>query len=339
MSTIDQAVDAPAVLRLSSAFATSRILHSAVELGVFEFLDGGPASGEEVRRELGLHPRLVRDFLESLRALGLLERGGEEYRNTAVTTAFLVAGRQGYLGGRIRTAATRHYPAWGRLSEALREGGLEHTAGPAVFERLYADPARARAFLEHMDANNALVAPQLAEHVDWSEFRSFVDLGGARGNIAAHLVTAHPQLHGGVFELPPVRPLFDELMAELGTESKVDFHPGDFFTDPLPSADVLILGHVLHDWSAGQRAEIVGRVHAALPPGGVMIVYDQMLDDEDPDLPSLIGSLNVALMTPGGSEYTVSEGRVLAEKAGFTVTRITRLPRGNDTVLVARKAR
>jgi hypothetical protein len=94
---------------------------------------------------------------------------------------------------------------------------------------------------------------------------------------------------------------------------------------------------VLHDWPVEQRQELLGRAFAALRPGGAVIVYDQMLDDEAPDLPSLLGSLNVALMTTGGSEYTTADCRAWAEKAGLRVTQVIRLPQGNDTVLVARR--
>ncbi|MEU5347101.1 MULTISPECIES: methyltransferase [unclassified Streptomyces] len=329
--------DVTAITRLNTGYAESRVLHSAVEVGVFQLLAGGPLSTAEICARRELHPRLVEDFLGALVALGLLVREGPGYANSAVAQEVLVPGGPLFLGGRVKAAAQRHYHTWGRLTEALRDGRPKAKLGLDAMERLYSDPVAARAFFSHMDANNAVVAPQLAARVDWSPYRSFVDAGGARGNVAAELVLAHPHLGGHVMDLAQAEPLFDELMAERGTTDGVTFHPGDFFTDELPSADVILFGHVLHDWSAEQCQELVNRAFRALPSGGALVVYDQMLDEEAPDLRSLIGSLNVALLSEGGSEYTVAEFRAWAEKAGFRFDRAERLARGNDTIAIAHK--
>ena len=337
MTVTGRSLDQDAISRLSTSFAEARLLQTAVELGVFEFLAHRPATRAQLGSELGLHPRLGRDFFNSLVALGLLERTDDDlYRNSPPAQQYLVPGGTVFLGGRIRTAAQRHYHSWGRLSELLREGHLTGD-GDKVFDRLYTEPERARTFFGHMDANNALVAQQLTEQIDWSGYRSFVDVGGARGNVAAVLATAHPHLRGGVFELPGVEPFFDELMAERGLAGDVTFYPGDFFADPLPAADVLIFGHVLHDWPAERCRELLQRAHDTLRPGGAVLIYDQMLDEHDPDLRSLIGSLNVALMTAGGSEYTVADCRGWVEQAGLRVESVLALPKGNDSVLLARR--
>ncbi|WP_211222341.1 methyltransferase [Actinokineospora enzanensis] len=330
-------MDTAGVMRLTTAYAESRLLHSAVEVGVFELLANGPAVEPEIRRELSLHARFLPHFLDALVALGLLEKDGESYRNAPAAAQVLVPGGEVFLGGRVRAAATKHYHTWGRLTDALRDGEAKAGGGPNAFKRLYSDPAQTRAFLIHMDANNGQVAPQLAATVDWSGIRDFVDVGGARGNVAAHLVAAHPHLHGGVFELPAVEPVFDELMAERGLTGKVTFHGGDFFADPLPATDAIVLGHVLHDWSGDRCVELLERVRDALNPGGAVVIYDQMLDETAPALRSLIGSLNVGLITEGGGEYTVSRCRTWLEKAGFRFAKATPFPQGNDTVVVGIK--
>ncbi|WP_406638026.1 methyltransferase [Amycolatopsis sp. WGS_07] len=338
--TAHTTVDAQAIARLNMLFTQSKILHSGVELGVFELLAAAPRTADEIRAELGLHERFTGDFLNALAALGLLERDGEKFSNAPATAEVLVPGAPGggYLGARVRTTAQRHYAMWGRLSEALRDGEPKaDIGGHGAFAKLYEDPVRAKAFLVHMDANNALVAPQLAEHVDWSSYKSFVDVGGARGNVAAQLCLAHPHLHGGVFELPPIEPHFDELMAELGVADRVTFHAGDFFETPLPETDVVVFGHVLHDWDPQRRVELLQRAKNAIPSGGAVVVYDQILDAENPDLRSLIGSINVGLITDGGSEYTVPQLRKWLDEAGLEFRAATTLPRGNDTVVVAVK--
>ena len=325
--------------RLNTAYAQSKILHSAVETGLFDLLAKGPADEAAIADQLGLHPRLLADFLRALTALDLVRRTDDGYVNAPRAASCLVPDNPYYLGNSARAASARHYAMWGRLTEALRDGEpkAEQAAGPGAFERLYQNPEAARRFLAHMDSAHALVGPELAEAVPWSRYESFVDVGGARGHIAAALATAHPQLTGGVFELPAVEPFFDEHMAELGLADRITFHAGDFFTVPLPAADVLVFGHVLHDWEPEQRQFLLDRAYQALEPGGAVVVYDQMLDDAEPDLASILGSLNVALVT-GGSEYLVQDCRTWMEKAGFRVESGRRIRTiGSDYVLVGVK--
>lgn len=340
MNATPQVTDGVATARLSTAYRQAKVLHSAVELGVFDLLAKGPAGEPQLRAELGLHPRLARAFLDALVALGLLVVADGRYRNSPVAEEFLVQGGEVHLGGVIRMASNRHYQTWSRLTEALRDGAPKTPSrgGPNTMRALYANPDDARNFLRHMDSINGFVGPALAGAVDWSRYGSFVDVGGARGNIAVQLCRRWPHLGGGVFELPEVEPLFHEYLAELGLTGSIEFHSGDFFVDPLPRTDVLIFGHVLHDWDAQERQTLLHRAFQALPSGGAVVVYDQMTDEAQPELYSALASLNVALMTVGGAEYPIEECRAMAEKAGFRVLGGSRLHTiGNDYVLVAEK--
>ncbi|MFI9082290.1 methyltransferase [Streptomyces sioyaensis] len=327
--------------RLNTAYAQSRLLHSAVEVGLFEFLAGGPATAAEVQDRLALHPRLLRDFLDGLTALDLLVRDGERYRNSPGTEQTLLPGSPYPLASTVLAASAKHYSMWGRLTEALRDGEPKAAGavGQGAFLKLYQDPEAARRFLAHMDSAHTTVGAQLAHALDWTRYMSFIDVGGARGSVAAEVVDVHPHLRGGVFELPAVEPLFDEHMAHLKTSDRIFFHGGDFFRDPVPETDVVVLGHVLHDWSPEERVTLLKRVYPAVRPGGALVIYDQMLDHEQPDLFSILGSLNVALVT-GGSEYTVAECREWVTQAGFRVQSTERIrTAGNDLVLVAEKPR
>jgi hypothetical protein len=324
------------ILELGLAFWGSKTLLSAIELGVFTQLAAGPATEAELRGRLGLHPRSARDFLDALVALGLLDRDEAGYRNTPQTAQFLDRGRPSYLGGLLEMANTRLYPIWGRLTEALRTGQPQNEAGQGgedFFGALYADPVRLREFMAAMGASAGLMGTALAAGFDWSEHKRFVDVGGARGGVAAAVARAHPHLEGGCFDLPAVRPVFGEHMAELGLADRVRFHAGDFFADPLPEADVLIFGHVLHDWDLETKTMLLGKAFDALPPGGAVLVYDPMVDDERRrNTFGLLSSLNMLLETPGGFEYTAADCRGWLAAAGFTRTSAQPLV-GPDTLV------
>ncbi|MFI9388402.1 methyltransferase [Kutzneria sp. NPDC052558] len=321
------------LLRLGMSFSTAKCLLTGVRVGLFDALADGPLETAEVRAELGLHERGVRDFLSVLVNLGLLERDGDRYRNSAVSDRYLVRNSPSYVGGFLERADRMLYPAWGRLDEMLRTG---RPTSEADYLEMISDPGRLRQFLGMMDALTTMLAPELAQSVDWSRHRSVLDLGGARGNLVAGLVKAHPHLRGGVFDLPAMVEPFAEHMNRLGLADRVDFHPGDFFRDELPASEVIVIGHVLHDWAPPQCRAIIGKAYDALKPGGVLVVYDRMIDDELTDQTNLLVSLSMMLTTEGGGEYTAREYRTWLEDAGFRVGAPRALGE-TDTLLVSVK--
>jgi SAM-dependent methyltransferase len=324
--------------RLGNAFCHAKLLLTAVELGLFADLDrNGAATVAQLGGRLGLHPRARRDFLNALVALGLLVKDGDHYRNSEVAGRHLLPGGPTYLGGFLDRANRMLYPAWGRFTDAVRTGQPQvPTASPDDFQRMLADPSQLAQFLRMMDSVNGLVAPVLAEAFDWSDRRLLVDVGGARGNLAAQLIRAHPHLSGCVFDLPVMATPFAEHVASLVPPGQLRFQGGDFFVDPLPEGDVLILGHVLHNWSAEERQVLVKKAYAAVRPGGALLVYDAMLDDEPTDLARILVSLNMLLVTAGGAEYPASECRGWLADAGF-VDIDERPLTASDTLVVGRK--
>ncbi|CAM3382916.1 hypothetical protein HMPREF1486_01410 [Streptomyces sp. HPH0547] len=329
-------VSTPAgIIRLSNAFCDAKALLTAVELGLFTTLaEKGPSTQEEIRQELGLHGRGLSDWLHLLAALGLLTRQDGRFGNAEGAGTYLVRGSEQYVGGFLERSNRNLYPAWGRLTEALRTG--EQQSG-SDFEEVTKNPHILRQFVNMMDALTHVVGPELVEKFDWSGHSSVLDVGGARGNLCSIIVKAQPHLSGHVFDLPPMEPLFDEKVAAYGLTGKVTFHGGSFFTDPLPRADVVTLGHVLHDWDEQQRGELVAKAYDAVNPGGALLVYDRMLDDTPDHVENLVISLDMLLVTDGGSEYPVSEVVAHAGRAGFASTET--LPLSDyDTLVICRKA-
>ncbi|WP_030409413.1 methyltransferase [Streptomyces albus] len=329
-------VSTPAgIIRLSNAFCDAKALLTAVELGLFTTLaEKGPSTQEEIRQELGLHGRGLSDWLHLLAALGLLTRQDGRFGNAEGAGTYLVRGSEQYVGGFLERSNRNLYPAWGRLTEALRTG--EQQSG-SDFEEVTKNPHILRQFVGMMDALTHVVGPELVEKFDWSGHSSVLDVGGARGNLCSIIVKAQPHLSGHVFDLPPMEPLFDEKVAACGLTGKVTFHGGSFFTDPLPRADVVTLGHVLHDWDEQQRGELVAKAYDAVNPGGALLVYDRMLDDTPDHVENLVISLDMLLVTDGGSEYPVSEVVAHAGRAGFASTET--LPLSDyDTLVICRKA-
>ncbi|WP_306212624.1 methyltransferase [Actinoplanes sp. RD1] len=333
-------LDLPGIIQLGMDFGSAKVLLTANELHLFTVLDEhGPATEPQVRELLGLHPRGSREFLNALVKLGLLHRDEGRYRNTPAADTYLVKGRPAYVGRFLDRSSSVLYGAWGGFTESLRTGEsqIEGHGNDNMFKHLYRNEEQMRDFVAMMDALNSAVGPVLAEAFDWSDRTTVVDIGGARGNLAAGLVKAHPHLRATVFDLPPVEAAFRDHIGELGLTDRITFQGGDFFADPLPTADVVIFGHVLEDWSAERRQQLISKAYEALRPGGVVLVYDPMLDDELSPLNNLLTSLTMLVVTHGGSEYTVDACRGWMRTAGFARSE-AKVLETNDILVAGHKA-
>ncbi len=342
-----QTIDAPAgptvtpdlIMQIGSGFWASKTLLSAVELGLFTALARRPASAAELRAEYGLQERGTTDFFDALVALGLLERRDGQYSNTPATDLFLDRTKPSYLGGILEMFNARLYGYWGSLTEALRTGVPQNEAktGGNFFTALYADPDRLRPFLHAMTGLSMGAARAIAQKFPWQRYQTFVDLGTAAGGLPVQLALAHPHLTGIGLDLPPARPVFEAHVAEFGLSDRLTFRGGNFFGDPLPPADVVVMGHILHDWNLPEKKELLRRAYAALPPGGALIVYESIIDDDRRgNAFALLMSMNMLIETPGGFDYTGAECTEWLRQAGFRETYVEHLA-GPDSMAVGIK--
>ncbi|HEY8374613.1 MAG TPA: methyltransferase [Pseudonocardiaceae bacterium] len=337
------ATDPGALLGQAMAFQPAKLVLTGLELGLFRLLAEGPATTEQVREKLGLHQRGTDHFLRALAELGVLERDGDTYRNSRATERFLVPGADGgnggFLGGFLHVADQVMYPAWGRLAEALRTGEPQAAtySGTNMFDQLYGDENKRNDFVSMAEDASRPLIPALVEAFDWSAHKSVLELGGCRGNVLAQVVRAHPHLDGTVLDLPQLEPAFDEHMVTLGMTGRVRFHAADFFADPLPEADVVMIGHCMVDWTDEQRRTLIGRAFHAVRPGGAFLIWDPIIvEGQDSYLRNLIRSLNLQLMTPHGVNYRLEQCVEWLLGAGFA--EVTHRPLGHDvTLVVARK--
>src|SRR3712207_6606567 len=270
------------IMQLGLGFWGSKTLLSAVEIGLFTELAKGSLDFETLAERLMLHPRSARDFLDALVALGMLERNGDRYSNTPETDLFLDRAKPSYVGGILEMANARLYPFWGPLTEALRTGQPQNEAkggGEDFFASLYADPGRLEGFLKAMTGLSLGSAIAIANKFPWDRYETFVDVGVAQGGLPVQVALAHEHLTGGGFDLPSVGPIFEEYVDSHDLGERLRFYPGDFFEDPLPTADVLVMGHILHDWGLEEKRLLLEKAYEALPEGGALIVYEALIED------------------------------------------------------------
>ena len=237
-------------------------------------------------------------------------------------------------------ANLRLYGFWGHLTEALRTGQLQNEAkagGTPFFEAIYADPVRLKQFLAAMTGISHGANLAIAARFPWHDHGTFADVGTAQGDLAVQIALANPHLTGIGFDLPEIAPVFEDYVERNGLQGRLRFVAGDFFAGDLPAADVLTMGHILHDWNLDEKRMLIGKAYGALPDGGALIVYDSIIDDDRSENAfGLLMSMNMLIETEGGFDYTAADCMGWMEEAGFSTTRAEHLV-GPDSMVIGVK--
>ncbi len=290
------------IMQTGLGFWASKTLLSAVEIEIFTELAKKPGTVTELKARLRLHPRSALDFLDALVALNFLERRDGTYYNTPSTDLYLDKCKPSYIGGLLEMANNRLYSNWGLLTTALRTGKQQRETRDSpedIFEHVYADTERLRVFLKAMTGISRSSNLAIARNFPWSEFKTAVDVGTAQGDLITQVALANPHITGIGFDLPVVGPIFGDYITENDLKDRVDFHPGSFFDSPIPKADVVLMGHILHDWDLEQKMLLIRKAYEALPAGGTSSSTKASSTTIAPRTPSASSlSLNMLIETP-----------------------------------------
>jgi hypothetical protein len=317
-------LDPSHIMEVGVGFWPAKTLLSAVELDLFSHLGGASMPGEEVGARLGLHPRAIDDFLDALVALGFLERDGQgtdgRYRNSAEAAAFLDTQSPTYVGGFLEMCNARSYGFWGDLTEALKTGQPQtevKLTGKPIFEELYSDPARLEQFMQALGISVGDFHA-LTERFDFARYHTICDVGGATGQLSKTLAGRYPHLRCTSYDLPAVAPIAQRSIAAAGLSDRITVASGDFFADALPRADVITMGHILHDWNLDRKKQLISAAYHALPEGGAFIVIEHLIDDARRDnLFALMMSLNMLIEFGDAFGFTGNDFARWCRAAGF----------------------
>ena len=326
-------LDPSRIMDVGMGFWPSKVLLSAIELDLFTHLDDTSMTGEEIGDRIGLHPRAIYDFLDTLVALRFLERDGDgaagRYRNTTETVAFLDENSPAYVGGFLKMLNARLYGHWGGLTEALKSGRPQSeikSGGTSFFEELYSDPARLEEFLHAMAGVSLGSAQALADKYDFSRYQTVCDIGGATGLQCIVLARHYPHLRCTTYDLPVVAPIAEKAIASAGLSDRITVASGDFFAEPLPNADVIVMGQILHDWNLDGKKQLIRAAYDALPDGGAFVAVESLIDDaRRENAMGLMMSLNMLIEFGDAFDYTGIDFTGWCREAGFRKVEIVPL--------------
>jgi SAM-dependent methyltransferase len=321
------------IMQIGMGFMGSSALLSAVELELFSALGSEGLTCAELEEKLGLDARAVPDFPDALVALGVLDRDGEgpeaRYRNTEDTAVFLDKNSPAYIGGILEMANARLYAFWGDLTEGLRTGTpqneIKHTGKP-MFDELYSEPDRLEQFMSAMAGISMGPFMALAESFDFSSYKTLCDVGGATGQLSVIVARRHPHLRCVSFDLPVVEPIAKRTIEAAGLDGRVQTAAGDFFADPLPDADVITMGLVLHDWNLDRKMHLIRAAYDALPEGGAFIAIENIIDDARRENTfGLLMSLNMLIEFGDAFDFSGADFDGWCKEVGFSETEVVPL--------------
>lgn len=317
--------DAARIMEVGFAFWPSKVLLTAVELGVFTTLGTRSMTGEDLGRALALHPRGIWDFFDALVALGFLRRDGTgaagRYQNTASTAHFLDKNQPTYIGGILEMCNARLFGFWNDLGSALQTGQPQNEvkhSGKSMFETLYEDSKRLEQFMIAMRGISAANFQALAEKFDFSKYRTLCDVGGATALLSTLVARRHPHLQCSSLDLPQVEPIARAWIAKESLSDRVRAISGDFLKEPLPPADVITMGMILHDWNLEKKKRLIRLAYEALPSGGAFIAIENLIDDERRENAfGLMMSLNMLIEFGDAFDFTGADFWSWCRDAGF----------------------
>lgn len=324
----DLLVDPSKIMQVGMGFWASKTLLTAVSMDLFTFISEDGKSGTEIISELGLHKRSAYDFLDTLVALGFLEKTGLKatatYSNAADTNLFLDKNKPSYIGGLLEMANHRLYPFWGNLEEGLKSGLPQNEAkngGKPLFEELYADESRLKEFIQAMTGAQMGNFIAFSRNFDFSAYKTMCDVGGSGASLSAQVALNNDNMSCVSFDLAPVAPIAQENIDGMQLGDRVSIQSGDFFQDPLPHADVITMGNILHDWGLENKKLLIKKAYDALPKGGALVVIENIIDDNrEKNAFGLMMSLNMLIETNEGFDYSFAEFDEWTKEAGFTET-------------------
>ena len=321
-------VTADRLLEIGTAYRRARVLLSAIEVDLFTTVADQPLDANTLARSVGVHERAARDFFDALVALGLLERDTNGcYGNTPEAATYLDRRKPTFLGGMFTQFDRREYRMWETLADTLRTGKPQ--TGSDVdghFSAIYGDRDRFRTFLDAMTAGSLLPAKAIAGKFPWTDYRTLVDVGTSQGCLPVEVARIHGHLSAEGFDLPELAQEFGLYVKANGLDARVRFRAGNFFNEELPKADVVVFGRVLHNWDLPTKLMLLQKAFRALPPGGAVLVYDTLIDDERRSgLTGLLSSLNMQVWTSAGFGYSGADCAGWMHEIGFRRTRVESL--------------
>ena len=341
-----QPLNPSGIMQIGLGFWPSKVLLTAVSAGLFTHLAKQPLSRKEIKALLNWNcmDRHASDFLDTLFALKFLKREGINdsaiYSNTDETNFFLDKEKPSYIGGILEMMNNRLFRFWANLDEGMKTGKLQNEAadeGENLYEAIYKSPEKIREFVHAMTGIQMGNFIAFATKFDFSKYKTLCDIGGSGAMLSIQVAMKNPHIICNNFDLPPIEAVAKENINQFNLSDRIKTTIGDFFNDPFPKADVIVMGHILHNWSEEKKLILIKKAYDALPEGGAFVAIENVIDNErSQNILGLTMSLNMLIETEEGFDYTHSDFENWTKQAGFKKAKQINLA-GSSSAAIAYK--
>lgn len=334
------------IMKIGTGFWASKILLTAVSFQLFTRLaEKKTMKANDIKNILGLKctDRNVYDFLDALTIFGFLKREGildtAIYSNSLDTDTFLDKNKPSYIGGILEMMNNRLYTFWGSLGEGLLTGLPQNEIKKSedFFGLIYSDPEKLKGFINAMSGIQMGNFMAFAQKFDFTKYKTLIDVGGSAGLLSLMVARHNAHMRCTSFDLPPVEPVANATIQQFGLSDQVNTASGDFFTMPIPNADIVVMGNILHDWDEKNKISLMKKAYDALPANGAFVAIENIIDSErKQNVFGMMMSLNMLIETGTGFDYTFADFNRWANIAGFKSTSIIPLT-GPSSAAIAYK--
>ncbi len=314
---------ARALFDLLAGFTYSQTLAAALESGLLARLAAGPMSTEAVAAAIDLPVAAADRLLRAAAALGLVERLDNRWALGADGAALL--GNPG-----IAEMVAHHRLLYADLADPLAQlrtrGGGQLSAYWRYAEHAgEGDGDQVAAYSRLMAASQALIADHVTRAYRFGRHRRMLDVGGGEGRFIRAVALVAPTLDFTLFDLAAVGARAQAALAEAGIADRVAIAGGNFLADALPPGhDLITLIRVLHDHDDDPARQLLRNIHAALPPGGSLLIAEPMAETRGAE-PAGDAYFGLYLWAMGsGRPRSHREIAAMLDHAGFR--RIRRVP-------------
>ncbi|MBZ5859568.1 acetylserotonin O-methyltransferase [Flavihumibacter profundi] len=334
------------IMQVGTGFWASKTLLAAIYFQLFTKLaqqESMSAAAIKTMLDLRCTDRNVYDFLDALTVLGFLNREGilesAMYSNSSNADFFLDKQKPGYIGGILEMMNDRLYGFWGNLEEGLLTGQPQNEIknGKDMFAELYSDPNRLHQFVHAMSGIQMGNFMAFAQKFDFSPYKTLTDVGGSSGLLSVTVAKHQPHMSCISFDLPSVEPIAKHTISQFQMGDRVQIVSADFFSAPLPKADIVVMGNILHDWDEETKLLLMKKAFNAIPEGGAFVAIESIIDDERrKNVFGMMMSLNMLIETGKGFDYTFADFNKWAKIVGFKKTDLLPLA-GPSSAAIANK--
>lgn len=305
------------------------VLRTALELDLFGHLEGSDGmSTDQVAQAMGIDQQPARILLLALASLQMIRKDGAtgKYVNSDIARRKLLRSSPRFLGPLVDVQEKVINPGMKEFAASIRQNtnvGLSYLDGPGatLYERLTQYPELQQIFYRNMSDASSKALPQALDSFDFSELTHIVDLGSGDGVNGIELAVRHPHLTITTHDQESAVQIAEQNAVKAGVRDRYNPSVGDLFNDPFPSgADGILYFHIFEIWSIKRNIELLKKCYDALPPGGVVLVYSFVSNDENtgPLTAGLVSPYFLTIASGEGMMYSSRDMVAAVQSAGFT---------------------